>query len=68
VLLRLIRRGNTFRAEYSTDLGRTFGVVAPPITLDRPLERRLYVGLVIASYDRSKEAQASFAIPEITRP
>ena len=65
ILLRLTRRGNTVTRQYSTDEGRTFRSAGPPVTFDRPLPKRLYIGLASAAGDRRQISEATFTVPSI---
>jgi hypothetical protein len=51
VLLRLIRRGDSVTAQYSTDGGKQFRAAGRPLRFPKPLPRELYVGLASSSSD-----------------
>jgi regulation of enolase protein 1 (concanavalin A-like superfamily) len=59
-ILRLTRRGNTVRAEYSLDEGKSFRTSGDPPIFNPPLAKTLYVGLAITSRDMHQISEATF--------
>jgi hypothetical protein len=67
ITLRLIRKGNTITAQYSTDDGKTFQSAGDPYTFDQALPKTLYVGLAITAHDASKVSESHFSNLDIKK-
>ena len=60
ITLRLTRQGDTVRAAYSRDQGRSFQPAGEPLTFVEPLAATVYVGLAITAHNSSRISEARF--------